>query len=492
MNSQKNIEISKGEMDEIKIIELRNLFQSGSLSSLELTDYYLARIEKIDKKGPCLNSVLEINPEARQIAKKIDSGSGEGILSGIPILVKGNIDTYDSMTTTAGSLALEGNIPSRDAEIVSRLRNAGAVILGKTNLSEWANFRSTRSSSGWSSQGGQTKNPYILDRSPCGSSSGSGVAVAANLCAAAIGTETDGSIICPSSSNGIVGIKPTVGLVSQKGIIPISHSQDTAGPMARTVGDAALLLSVIAGDSLEVDYKQIMSTDSDTLSGKRIGVVRNFFGINNDVDSLIDKSVALMKNAGALIVDTHLKTKGKFDDSEFEVLLYEFKDGLNRYLKTCRVKSGIKSISDLIAYNKSHHAIIMPWFGQEILKMAEKKGSLEDRKYRSALKESRTLSGKNGIDFLIKENSFDALVAPSGGPAWKIDLINGDHFSLGSASAAAAAGYPNITVPAGFIHGLPVGISFFGRAKSDWKLIKIAAAYEKLSGFRKPPAYEKF
>ncbi|MDA3937769.1 MAG: amidase [Spirochaetia bacterium] len=483
--------IKVNELCEMGISDLKKLIENRKLSSLELVDFYLDRIEKIDKKGPELNSVLEINPDARDIARKIDNGECSGILSGIPILIKGNIGTCDSMTTAAGSLALAGNIPAADAEIVSKLRNAGAIILGKTNLSEWANFRSTKSSSGWSSQGGQTKNPYILDRSPCGSSSGSGVAVSANLCAAAIGTETDGSIICPSSSNGIVGIKPTLGLVSQKGIIPISHSQDTAGPMTRSVGDAALVLSVIAGTSSKSEYKTIATAGLEPLAGKRIGVVRNYFGINSDVDGIINESVDLMKEAGTIIVDTHLETKGKFDDAEFEVLLYEFKDGLNRYLETCMVESGVQSLSDLISYNKSHHTVIMPWFSQEILEMADKKSSLTDRRYRSALRKSRNLSGKKGIDALITKHYLDALIAPSGSPAWKTDLINGDHFTLGSSSPAAAAGYPNITVPAGFIHGLPVGISFFGKSKSELKLIQIAAAYEKISGFRRPPVYKK-
>ena len=477
------------ELNEMKISELKELMVKGRLSSLELVDYYLDRIDEIDKSGPGLNSVLEINPDARNIAMKIDDGDREGVLSGIPILIKGNIDTKDSMSSTAGSLALSGNRPSSDAELVSRLREAGAVILGKTNLSEWANFRSTKSSSGWSSIGGQTKNPYILDRSPCGSSSGSAVAVSANLCAAAIGTETDGSIICPSSSNGIVGIKPTVGLVSQKGIIPISHSQDTAGPMARTVGDAAVILSVIVGTSFENDYKKLTDSISDNLSGKKIGLVKNFTGVNNDVDKLVNESVILMKGAGAIIIDTHLKTKGKFDDAEFDVLLYEFKDGINRYLKTCNAESKVHSLSDLIAFNKLNASVVMPWFGQDILELAEKKGSLSDRKYKNALKKSRKLSGKNGIDFLTKKHNLDALLAPSGGPSWKTDLINGDHFTLGSSSTAAVSGYPNITVPAGFIHGLPVGISFFGKAKSDWELIKIAAAFENISCIRQVPSY---
>ncbi|MCK5199440.1 MAG: hypothetical protein KAR21_13870, partial [Spirochaetales bacterium] len=347
----------KGEFDEMSINEMQILMESGELSSVELVDYYLDRIETIDRNGPLLNSVLEINPDARDIAKGIDDmrrkvGSdgdggplyGRGSLYGIPILLKGNIDTADGMSTTAGSLALAGHTPAGDAEIVKKLRGAGAVILGKTNLSEWANFRSTKSSSGWSSQGGQTKNPYILDRNPCGSSSGSGVAVAANLCAAAIGTETDGSIICPSSANGIVGIKPTVGLVRQNGIIPISHSQDTAGPMARTVEDAALILNVIVDNSLIIDRRVPQATHLENLKGARIGVVRNYFGENRDVDNLIDNAIHIMKEAGAVILDTTLEIKDKFDDAEFEVLLYEFKDGINRYLSNCSVSSGVRSL----------------------------------------------------------------------------------------------------------------------------------------------------
>lgn len=485
----------KGDFDEISINELQVLMESGELSSVELVDYYLDRIEAIDRNEPQLNSVLEINPDARDIAENIDNlrkkeRDGRGLLYGIPILIKGNIDTADRMTTTAGSLALAGHRPSEDAEIVKRLREDGAVILGKTNLSEWANFRSTKSSSGWSSHGGQTKNPYILDRNPCGSSSGSGVAVAANLCAAAIGTETDGSIICPSSANGIVGIKPTVGLVSQNGIIPISHSQDTAGPMARTVEDAALILNVIADNSIAIDKRLLQAACQESLKGTRIGIVRNYLELNTDVDNLIDNSIHIMKEAGAVIVDTTLETKDKFDDAEFEVLLYEFKDGINMYLSNCSAPSGVRSLSDLISFNNSHSSEIMPWFGQEILELAEKKGPLTDRKYRTALKMSGKLSGEKGIDLLIIKNQLDALIAPSGGPAWKTDWINGDHYSIGSSSPAAASGYPNITVPAGFVHGLPVGISFFGRAFSELTLIKLAAAYENISGLRKPPSFK--
>lgn len=470
---------------ELRIRDLKKLMDNGSLSALELVDFYLERIESFDRSPAGFNSILEINPEARIIAKKMDNQEIEGPLKGIPILLKGNINTHDSMTTTAGSLALEGNIPSRDAAVVTKLREAGAVILGKTNLSEWANFRSTKSSSGWSSQGGQTKNPYSPDRTPCGSSSGSAVAVSANLCAAAIGTETNGSIICPASTNGIVGIKPTLGLVSQDGIIPISHSQDTAGPMTRTIEDGAVLLNVMTGNSFSTEKNYLI--EPEELSGKRIGVVRNYFGVNYEVDNLINKSINLMKEAGAVIVETLFKTKGEFDDSDLEVMLYEFKDGINKYLSRCSVASGVTCLADLISYNKSNKETIMPWFGQEIFEMAQNKGSLDERKYRLALKKSKKLSGKKGIDSLINKNHLDALTAPSGGPAWKTDWINGDHFTIGSSGPAAVSGYPNITVPAGFIHGLPVGISFFGKAYSENDLIKIATAFEKLSRFRRAP-----
>lgn len=488
----------KGEFDEFSIPEFQSLLDGDKLSSVELVKYYLDRIEQIDKNGPSLNSVLEINPDAVNIASQIDNnrsrnrditGLIDSPLLGIPVLIKGNIDTADKMTTTAGSLALAGNIACKDAEIVSLLRQAGAIILGKTNLSEWANFRSNKSSSGWSSQGGQTKNPYILDRNPCGSSSGSGVAVSANLCAAAIGTETDGSIICPSSVNGIVGIKPTVGLVSQRGIIPISHSQDTAGPMARTVRDTAILLNIISDTPLVKDIDFLENMAKSNFNNIRIGVVRNYWGLNSDVDSLINNDIVLMKDAGAVIIDITLGTFGKFDDAEFEVLLYEFKDGINKYLSECSLNSSVKSLSDLITYNRINSNKIMPWFKQDILEMADKKGTLSDRKYKTALFRSKKLSGQKGIDAVINRHYLDTLAAPSCGPAWKTDLINGDHYSLGSSSFAAASGYPNITVPAGVVHGLPVGLSFFGKAFSDLKLIKIAAAYENISASRTTPLY---
>ncbi len=491
--------------EEISLWALQENIRSGSLTARKLTRYYLDRIETLDRNGPALNSVLEINPDAIKIAEQLDArfakSGAVGPLHGIPILIKGNIDTADRMMTTAGSLAMVGNQSSEDAFIVQRLRKAGAVILGKTNLSEWANFRSTRSSSGWSSQGGQTRNPYMLDRSPCGSSSGSAVAVAANLCAAAIGTETDGSIVCPANANGIVGIKPTIGRVSRYGIIPIAHSQDTAGPMARTVRDAAILLNALCaydsrdsitklGNRKEIDYTRLLSTNG--LQGKRIGVARNFFGFHERVDQLMENAIKLMKENGAVIIDpANIETKGKFGDAEFEVLLYEFKSDLNRYLRQANPSSGVQSLADLIRYNRKHRLKLMPYFLQEILEMAEKKGPLSEKKYRDALAKCRELSGKKGIDAVMDSHKLDAIIAPTGGPAWKIDLINGDHFGGGSSSMAAVSGYPSITVPNGFVHGLPVGISFFGRAFSEEILISIAYAYEQISRHRQKPSYKK-
>ncbi len=503
--SKKGLNLDES-MLEITISDLQKKIKNNQINAKDITRYYLNRIKEIDKAGPKLNAILELNPDAMKIAENLDriyakSGS-VGPLHGIPILIKGNIDTKDKMTTTAGSLALEGSIATEDAFIVSQLRKAGAVILGKTNLSEWANFRSTRSSSGWSSQGGQTRNPYILDRSPCGSSSGSGVAVAANLCAVAIGTETDGSVVCPSNANGIVGIKPTIGLVSRSGIIPISHSQDTAGAMARIVSDAAILLSFMTGFDLSdpvtkilknknfVDYTKFLNING--LDGKRIGVARDYFGFHERVDELMVKVISTLKKSGAHMVDpANIETKGKFGDEEYEVLLYEFKADINKYLKNSSSKTGVKSLSDLIAYNEKHKEKMMPYFGQEILLMANKKGPLTDKKYLKALGKCKKLSGEKGIDALMKKHKLDAIIAPTGGPAWKIDLINGDHFGGDSSSMAAVAGYPSITVPMGFIHELPVGVSFFGKAFSEPALISIAYAYEQASKHRKPPKYKR-
>ncbi|HYE13281.1 MAG TPA: amidase, partial [Pyrinomonadaceae bacterium] len=436
---------------------------------------------------------------ARERDEEARQGRLRGPLHGVPVLIKDNIDTADRMKTTAGSLALVNARPQRDAFVVERLRQAGAVIIGKTNLSEWANFRSTRSTSGWSARGGQTRNPYALDRNPCGSSSGSGAAVAANLCLAAVGTETDGSIVCPASACGIVGIKPTLGMVSRSGIIPIAHSQDTAGPMARTVADAAALLQALAGfDARDRETERgaalrdadfARSLDPAALRGARIGVARKSFGFNDRVDKLMEEALDVMKRSGAVLVDpADLPTHGKFDDSEFEVLLYEFKADLNKYLASLAPGGDHpRTLAGLIEFNERNSDREMPYFGQEIFIRAEKKGPLTERAYRAALRKNHLLARAQGIDAVMRRHRLDAIVAPTGGPAWTTDLVNGDHFSGGSSSPAAVAGYPNITVPAGFVHGLPVGISFFGRAFTEARLIGLAYAYEQLTKHRQPP-----
>ncbi|HET8674739.1 MAG TPA: amidase, partial [Blastocatellia bacterium] len=456
------------------------------------------------RRGPAINSVIEINPEAVEIADALDrerkAKGARSPLHGIPVLIKDNIDTADRMTTTAGSLALEGSRPAKDAFIAARLREAGAVILGKTNLSEWANFRSTHSTSGWSGRGGQTRNPYALDRNPCGSSSGSGAAVAASLAAVAVGTETDGSIVCPSSANSIVGIKPTLGLVSRSGIIPIAHSQDTAGPMGRTVTDAAVLLGALTGidsrDSVTEqsrgksfsDYTKFL--DPAGLRGARIGVARKFFGFSDKVDRLMQTAIDEMKRQGAVIIDpANVATAGKFDDSEFEVLLYEFKADLNSYLASLGPGSRVKSLKEIIEFNEKNKEREMPYFGQEIFIRAEAKGPLASKAYKMALAKNLRLSRAEGIDAVMLKHNLDALVAPTGGPPWPTDLINGDHFAGASSTPAAVAGYPNINVPAGYIFGLPVGISFFGRAYSEPTLIKLAYAFEQATLLRRPPKF---
>lgn len=486
-------------LEEATITELQAKMKIGEMSAKEITTAYLNRISIVDKD---LNSVIELNPDALEIAEKMDAERKAGIvrspLHGIPILLKDNIDTADKMHTTAGSLALiDLPTPTNDAFIVRQLRQAGAVIIGKTNLSEWANFRSTKSSSGWSGRGGQTHNPYIFDRNPCGSSSGSGSAVAANLTAAAIGTETDGSIICPSATCGIVGIKPTLGLVSRSGVIPIAHSQDTAGPMCRTVADAAILLGVLVGtdktDSItsqsskgQKDYSKYLNKDG--LRGKRIGVARQTFGKNDKIDIVIEPHLQAMKNGGAVLVDVDFPTNGKFGEAEFDVLLYEFKAGLNKYLSNRGGKH--KNLSDLIKFNEENKETEMPFFAQEIFYMAEKKGDLNDRNYRLALQKSKLLTQTQGIDAVMNKNKLDAFTAPSGGVAWMIDLVNGDCGVFeGMTSIAAVAGYPGITVPAGFVQGLPLGISFFGRAFSEPKLIEIAFAFEQMTKARRPPKF---
>jgi amidase len=486
------------ELNEATIADLQAKMQSGETNSKQITEKYLERIANLDRR--LVNSVIQTNIDALKIAQERDrerkAGRIRSALHGIPVLVKDNIDTADEMPNTAGSLALLDNFPKQDAFLIQRLREAGAVILGKTNLSEWANFRSSKSSSGWSARGGQTRNPYILDRNPCGSSSGSGAAVSANFAAAAIGTETDGSIICPSTTCGIVGIKPTLGLISRSGIIPISHSQDTAGPMARCVADAAALLSVLTGvdardsatksQKAEKDYARFLQKDG--LRGARLGVARQFFGRNQKIDAAMKPVLDALKNGGATLIDVEFPTYGKFGDAEFTVLLYEFKADLNKYLATATTK--YKTLAQLIEFNEGNKDKEMPFFGQEIFLDAQKKGDLNEREYRLALRKSKMLAGEQGIDAVVLKNKLDAIVSPSGGVAWMTDLINGDCgvFEAGT-SLAAVAGYPHITVPAGFVDNLPVGVSFFGRAWTETALIKIAYAYEQATKFRKPPQF---
>jgi amidase len=492
------------ELDETTITQLQEAISTGRLTARSITEKYLARIDEIDKQGPAVNSVIEVNPDAVAIAESLDqerlARGPRGPLHGVPILIKDNIDTADRMSTTAGSLALAGSHATRDSFVAEKLRRAGAVILGKTNLSEWANFRSTHSTSGWSGRGGQTRNPYALDRNPCGSSSGSGAAVAANLCAAAIGTETDGSIVCPSSANSIVGIKPTLGLVSRAGIIPIAHSQDTAGPMTRTVADAAILLGALVGADprdaatrnsaghAHTDYTKFL--DPNGLRGARIGVARKFFGFNDKVDRLMSTAIEEMKRAGATIIDpANIPTAGKFDDSEFEVLLYEFKADLNAYLSALGPKATVRSLKEIIDFNERNRDKEMAYFGQEIFIRAEAKGPLTSKPYLAALAKNHQMSRAGGIDAVMSKHRLDAIIGPTGGPPWPTDLLNGDHFTGASSTPAAVAGYPNINVPAGFIHGLPVGISFFGRAYSEPVLIRLAYAFEQSTRLRRPPQF---
>lgn len=488
---------------EYDIESLQALMQTGDLSSRQLVQYYLDRIEAVDRNGPGLNSIIEINPQAVQIAMALDAerqkSGPRGPMHGIPVVLKANIDTADEMETTAGSLALKGHHPPVDAFVVTKLREAGAVILGKANLSEWANFRSTHSSSGWSSIGGQTKNPYDLARNPCGSSSGSAVAVAASLTSVAVGTETNGSIVCPSSVNGIVGIKPTLGLVSRSGIIPIAHSQDTAGPMGRTVKDAAILFAAMIGadpadpladlfpDSLP-DFVESLSRDA--LKGARIGVYRGHSGAGVDarVDRIVGNTIATLKALGAEVVDpVEIDTEG-MGSAQHEVLYYEFKTDLNAYLE----KSGaaINSLAGLIEFNDTHADTVMPIFGQEDFLEAQTRGPLTEALYINALADSKRIS-QNGINNALRSDNLDALIAPTRGPAWLTDHINGDQSSgISSSSLAAISGYASITVPAGQVVGLPIGISFIGGEFSDAKLIQLAFAYEQASRARKPPSVD--
>jgi amidase len=489
-------------LDELTIGELQEKMKNSELTARSIAEAYLSRIEAIDKAGPRLNSIIELNPDALAIADKLDeerkSNRVRGPLHGIPVLIKDNINTGDKMMTTAGSLALSEHHPGADAFIVTQLREAGAIILGKTNLSEWANFRASRSSSGWSSRGGQTLNPYVLDRSPCGSSSGSGTAVAANLCAIAIGTETDGSIACPASVNGIVGIKPTVGLWSRSGIIPISESQDTAGPMARTVTDAATLLGALTridpDDKAMADRKESVPTDYTTfldanaLKGKVVGIDKALLKGHEVIDVLLEKAIEQMKGAGATVVPVDFKSKfGELGKSEYERLLYEFKDGLNRYLQ--KYNAPIKTLAELIEFNKKNADRVMPFFRQEIFEEAEAKGGVASPEYQKLTKQINTIA-RTAFQEVFSANKLDAVCGPANGPGWCIDLVNGDFFTgYGMYSPAAIAGYPSVTVPLGFVNGLPIGISFLGEAYSEGKLISIAFAYEQLSKNRANPEF---
>ncbi len=491
----------KFELEETSVDDLQQKMESGQYTSHAITQMYLDRIQQIDKSGPGLNAVIELNPDALSIADSLDKERANkrvrGPLHGIPVLLKDNINTADKMQTTAGSLALEGNIASSDAFVVKKLREAGAIILGKTNLSEWANFRSSRSSSGWSSRGGQTKNPYILDRSPCGSSSGSAVAVAADLCVIAVGTETDGSIACPASMNGIVGIKPTIGLVSRSGIIPISKTQDTAGPFGKTVRDAAILLGAMTSEDASDEVTQESKgkskqdytayLDINGLKGKRIGVEKTFLHRHEGIDALLQKALDQMKSKGAIIVEVEFM--GKYDElgnDEFKILKYEFKDGLNRYLASSNSK--MKSLEDVIRFNKQNEAIVMPYFKQEIMDSSQVKGGLDSKDYLTALTKLHTI--RKFIDDLLSENKLDALCGPATGPSWCIDLINGDHWTgYGAYGPAATTGYPSITVPMGTLNELPIGISFFGRPYDEPGLLAIAYAYEQASKNRMAPKF---
>jgi amidase len=490
------------ELDELTIADLQSGMASGKYTSRSLVEKYSARIAAMDRTGPALRAVIEMNPDALAIADEMDAerraGKSRGPMHGIPVLIKDNIATADRMETTAGSLMLVGSKVPRDAFIATKLRNAGAVILGKTNLSEWANFRSTHSSSGWTGRGGQTRNPYALDRSPSGSSSGSGSAAAANFCSVTIGTETDGSITAPSAAASLVGLKPTVGLVSRAGIIPISASQDTAGPMTRTVMDAAVLLTAIAGtdarDAATRDANRYATDYTRNLAagikGMRIGVPRDkLFGYNDKTDALINAAIESLKGLGAVIVDpANIPTAGKVDDDEYEVLLYEFKEGLKNYLS--EVNSPIKSLADMIAYNKAHAAEEMPYFGQEIFLKAEAKGSLKDPKYLKALARSQRMARAQGIDATMKKYKLDAFVAPTMAPPPLIDLVSGDPgFPGGATTLPAVSGYPHITVPAGYIFGVPIGVSFFAEKWSEPKLLRLAYAYEQATRHRKPPRF---
>ena len=491
-------------LQEATVADLQAGMRSGRYTARTLCEYYLGRIEDLDGRGPALHSVIEVNPDAPRIAQELDAErkakGPRGPLHGIPVLVKDNVATADRMATTAGSLALLGAKPPVDAFVVQRLRAAGAVLLGKANLSEWANFRSSNSSSGWSARGGQCRNPYALDRSPCGSSSGTAAGIAANFAAVGVGTETDGSIVCPSSACSLVGIKPTLGLVSRSGIVPIAHSQDTAGPMARTVSDAAILLGALAGaDARDAataaappsvpDYTRFL--DPKGLEGARIGVARTkLFGYHLATDAVVNRALELMRHAGAVIVDpADIPHLGEYDDAELTVLLYEFKADLNRYLAEFAPGAAVKTLQDVIDFNERNRDREMPYFGQDLFVKAQEKGPLTDQAYRDALDKCGKLGGEEGLKAVLQQHKLDAVVAPTGNPAWPIDFIDGDHFLGGSSTPAAVAGFPHVTVPAGYVLGLPVGLSFIGAPWSEGTLVKLAYAYEQASALRRPPRF---
>jgi amidase len=489
-------------IEELTITQLQQGYKEGKYKIREIVKLYLDRIDQIDKNGPKLNSIIEINPDALQIAEELDrelaAGKVRGPLHGIPVILKDNIDTHDRMPTTAGATVLGKSLPGKDSFLAKKLRDAGAIIIAKSNLSEWANFRANISSSGWSGVGGQTKNPYVLDRNPCGSSSGSGVAVSANLCMMAIGTETNGSIVCPSNNNGIVGIKPTVGLISRSGIIPISFSQDTPGPMGRTVEDVAITLGALTG--IDSSDSKTLSSDGKYLTdytgylkkegvnGKRIGLLKNSMGFSDKVDTLLNKTIIWLKENGAQIVEVDFPKGENYEDASYQVMLYEFKDGLNKYFAGLGNSSPVKSMKELIEFNKSD-TIELKYFDQKILEIAEKKGDLNSSDYKKALALMIKATREDGIDKVMNNNKLDAIMAPTGSPAWKTDLILGDHFVGGSSSLAAISGYPAITVPMGFIDNLPVGVTFFGRAWSEPLLLEIAYSYEQGTKHRKKPKY---
>ena len=493
------------DLEEVTVAELQAGMASGRYTARRIVEQYLERIAAMDRTGASLHAIIETNPDALTAAEQLDrertARGARGPLHGIPVLLKDNIDTADRMTTTAGSLALEGSVPPHDSHVAERLRAAGAILLAKANMSEWANIRSTRSTSGWSARGGQCRNPYLLDRNPCGSSSGSAAAVSANFGAVAIGTETDGSIVCPASANGVVGIKPTVGLVSRAGIIPISHTQDTAGPLCRTVADAAALLGALAGADprdkataaaaghLEADYTKFL--DRAGLRGARIGVARaKFFGYSDVTDRLAEAALGVLRGEGAILVDpADIPHAGQYDDPELDVLLFELKTDLNAYLATLGPTAPVRTLADVIAFNEREREREMPYFAQELFVRAEAKGPLTSPAYRKALATCGRLARKDGIDVVMAKHRLDAIVAPTGNPAWPTDLVNGDHFTGSSSTPAAVAGYPSVSVPMGYAWGLPVNLSFFGRAWSEPTLIRLAYAFEQITMHRKPPRF---